>query len=67
MLSKSIKKENKTYNDNIKNLINTLEGDILYLDPPYNEREYSSYYHVLETISNTIVPLGTITMRSSAS
>jgi len=51
LLSKSIKKENKTYNDNIKNLINTLEGDILYLDPPYNEREYSSYYHVLETIS----------------
>jgi site-specific DNA-methyltransferase (adenine-specific) len=24
--------------------------DILYLDPPYNKRQYGGYYHVLETI-----------------
>ena len=24
--------------------------DILYLDPPYNKRQYGSYYHVIETI-----------------
>ena len=28
----------------------TRPHDILYLDPPYNSRQYGSYYHVLETI-----------------
>ena len=31
-------------------LIQTIEGDILYLDPPYNNRQYSSNYHVLNYI-----------------
>jgi adenine-specific DNA methylase len=43
--------ENKTYNDDIRNIIGSIDADILYLDPPYNERDYASYYHVLETIS----------------
>ncbi len=42
---------NITYNDNLRNIIASTDADILYLDPPYNEREYSTYYHVLETIS----------------
>ena len=24
--------------------------DVVYLDPPYNKRQYAAYYHVLETI-----------------
>jgi site-specific DNA-methyltransferase (adenine-specific) len=40
-----------TYNNDIRDIIKDIKGDILYLDPPYNEREYSTYYHVLETIS----------------
>lgn len=28
-----------------------LSGDVLYLDPPYNARQYLSNYHVLETIA----------------
>lgn len=28
-----------------------MKGDILYLDPPYNGREYGSYYHLLNTIA----------------
>lgn len=27
------------------------EADVLYLDPPYNERDYSGYYHLPETIA----------------
>jgi len=42
---------NHTYNDNLRNILDSVDADILYLDPPYNEREYSTYYHVLETIS----------------
>ena len=34
-------------NVNIKNV----DSDILYLDPPYNTRQYCAYYHILETIS----------------
>lgn len=33
-------------------LINQISGDILYLDPPYNARSYSSNYHVLNTIAH---------------
>jgi len=32
-------------------LIREIEGDILYLDPPYNCRQYAPNYHLLETIS----------------
>lgn len=42
---------NVTFNCDIKDIINNIDCDILYLDPPYNERDYSVYYHVLETIS----------------
>ncbi len=38
-------------NKDIFNIINYLEGDILYLDPPYNNRQYPPYYHILETIT----------------
>jgi adenine-specific DNA-methyltransferase len=30
--------------------------DILYLDPPYNGRDYASYYHLPETIARKIIP-----------
>lgn len=39
------------YNEDISELINNVSGDILYLDPPYNERQYCTNYHMLETIA----------------
>lgn len=39
------------YNENVNKLITEIEGDILYLDPPYNARQYCANYHVLESIS----------------
>lgn len=44
-------KDCKVYNDNISDLIRKVGGDILYLDPPYNSRQYCANYHVLETIA----------------
>lgn len=38
-------------------LINEIEGDILYLDPPYNTRKYSTNYHILETIAYGDCPI----------
>ncbi|MBW2961511.1 DNA adenine methylase [Mesonia aestuariivivens] len=41
-------------------LIPQLQGDILYLDPPYNARQYGGNYHLLTTIAkyDTFVPKG---------
>lgn len=44
-------KENKSYNLDSNELIKDINGDILYIDPPYNKRQYAPNYHVLETIS----------------
>lgn len=44
-------KASRAYNENISDLIRTIDGDILYLDPPYNTRQYCANYHVLETIA----------------
>ena len=45
------KKENKSYNLDGNELIKQISGDILYIDPPYNKRQYSSNYHLLETVA----------------
>lgn len=42
-------KENTSYCLDISDVIDGLQGDILYLDPPYNTRQYPPYYHILET------------------
>ena len=39
------------FNLDSSELITQVKGDILYLDPPYNGREYGSYYHLLNTIA----------------
>lgn len=44
-------KTNKVYNSNSLELIGNIDTDILYLDPPYNERQYLPNYHLLETIA----------------
>jgi adenine-specific DNA-methyltransferase len=41
----------KVYNSDANELIPNIECDILYLDPPYNHRQYGANYHVLETIA----------------
>ena len=44
-------KVGEVYNEDINELIKRIQGDVLYLDPPYNSRQYCSNYHVLETIA----------------
>lgn len=45
------KTENIIYNKKTEELIDSIEGDILYLDPPYTKNQYSVQYHLLETIA----------------
>lgn len=50
------KKANKCFNRDSNELIREISGDILYLDPPYNSRQYAPNYHVLETIARYDAP-----------
>ena len=43
--------EHKVFNKDINEVVGNVEGDILYLDPPYNQRQYATNYHLLETIA----------------
>lgn len=43
--------EHKVFNKDANELIKEIEGDILYLDPPYNARQYGANYHMLNTIA----------------
>ena len=44
-------KDNKSFNCNSMALIKKISADIIYLDPPYNQRQYAPNYHLLETIA----------------
>ena len=44
-------KTHKCYNKDCIDLLHEInENDIIYIDPPYNSRQYGSNYHLLETI-----------------
>jgi len=43
--------KHEVFNEDSNVLIKKIEGDILYLDPPYNARQYGSNYHILNTIA----------------
>jgi adenine-specific DNA-methyltransferase len=41
----------QVYQGDANELIKEITGDVLYLDPPYNARQYGSNYHMLNTIA----------------
>lgn len=42
----------EVYQEDSNDLIKKIQGDILYLDPPYNNRQYGANYHLLNTIAS---------------
>jgi adenine-specific DNA-methyltransferase len=38
-------------NQDVGLLVQNSKHDVVYLDPPYNQRQYSGNYHILETIA----------------
>ncbi len=54
------------YNEDSNRLIKQIEGDILYLDPPYNARQYGANYHLLNTIAkyDNFIPRGKTGLRN---
>ncbi len=57
--------EHQVFNKDANELIKEIEGDILYLDPPYNSRQYGANYHMLNTIAEykPFVPSGKTGLR----
>lgn len=57
--------ESEIYNLDCNELIRNISGDILYLDPPYNARQYGANYHLLNTIAkyDNFIPNGKTGLR----
>lgn len=57
--------DHQVFNEDSNQLIKKIEGDILYLDPPYNHRQYGANYHILNTIArvDNFVPKGKTGLR----
>ena len=55
----------EVFQQDANKLIHTIEGDILYMDPPYNARQYGANYHLLNTIAkyDTFQPKGKTGLR----
>lgn len=58
--------EHQVFNTDSNELIKKISGDILYLDPPYNARQYGANYHLLNTIAkyDHFIPKGKTGLRS---
>lgn len=49
-IDKMYLQKNEVFNVDSLELIDKITGDILYIDPPYSKNDYSTQYHLLETI-----------------
>ncbi len=47
-----INKDNQVYKQDANVLVKDVECDVLYIDPPYNSRQYSDAYHLLENVTD---------------
>ena len=45
------------YREDANQLVRRISADVAFVDPPYNSRQYSRFYHVLETIVKWDKPL----------
>ena len=43
-------KGTKIYQEDANELARNIKGDIAYIDPPYNSRQYSRFYHIYENL-----------------
>ena len=42
---------NQCYNEDANLLVERIEADLVYIDPPYNSRQYCDAYHLLENVA----------------
>ena len=39
------------YNEDANSLVRKIKVDVMYIDPPYNARQYANFYHLLENVA----------------
>jgi len=44
-------KHNHCYNEDTNELVKNISADVVYIDPPYNSRQYCDAYHLIENIA----------------
>ncbi len=49
-ITKDRKAKSEIYNIDANELVKKIKCDIMYIDPPYNARQYINFYHVLENL-----------------
>ena len=49
--SENLNHENTCYNLDANELVKSIEADLVYIDPPYNSRQYCDAYHFLENLA----------------
>ena len=47
----SINKNNEIYKEDSNELVKHIKCDLVYIDPPYNSRQYCDAYHLLENVA----------------
>ena len=45
------KNNHRCFNENANELVKHIKADLIYIDPPYNSRQYSDTYHLLENVA----------------
>ena len=48
---KGLNKNNHCYNEDSNELAKTIKSGLVYLDPPYNSRQYCDAYHLVENVA----------------
>ena len=49
--TENLNSENLCYNEDTNELVKHISADLVYIDPPYNSRQYCDAYHLLENIA----------------
>lgn len=50
-IKSKLSSENMIFNKDTNELVKTIYADLVYIDPPYNSRQYCDAYHLLENVA----------------
>ena len=50
------RRNNKVFNEDANKLVRMIQSDIVYIDTPYNNRQYAANYHLMENIARNDKP-----------
>lgn len=51
LINVTVNENNQCYNMDANDLVKCISADLVYIDPPYNSRQYSDAYHLLENVA----------------